>query len=54
MNTTQKPRTLIVPVLFPLPVHHGIMVFGLTIVGLIAATIIYEMFFSPDARREVF
>ena len=51
MNTTQKPRTLIVPVLFPLPVHHGVMVFGLTVVAVLAVAVCYHMFFSRSDRE---
>ncbi len=48
---TQNARPLILPVMIPLPVEHGFAVCMLTIVGLLAVGIIWQMFFTRSDRE---
>lgn len=50
-NTT-APARFVPAILFPLPMHHGMMVFGLTVVALVAVGILWRMFSKND--RELF
>lgn len=53
MDTTNPTAAKFMPaILFPLPMHHGVAVFGLTVVVLIAVGILCHMFRKND--RELF
>lgn len=53
-DTNPGKRLFVLALPFPIPTHHGFAVAMLTIVALIAAGIVYRMFFSESAKREVF